>query len=88
MNCSDDTAVSSACTFAITPHGRLTGVSAVDAPAIADTLPKRLLSNDAQDQGRLLLDLGAEQVGAALPLVIAWWRHLAVRYLTERAPCP
>jgi len=78
----------SACTFAITPHGRLTVLAAADAPAISAALAERLLSDHAREPGRLLLDLGAEQVGAALPPVIAWWRDLAVRYLTALCTLP
>ena len=78
----------SPCTFVITPHGRLTVVSVADAPPLPVELGERLLKVGALEPGRLLLGLGAEQVGVALPPVIAWWRDLAVRYLTALCTLP
>jgi non-specific serine/threonine protein kinase len=81
-------AVESPCTVALTPHGRLTVVSAAQAPPLAAALAERLRALGAGAPGHLLLGLGAEQVGVALPPVIAWWRDLAARYLTALCTLP
>lgn len=81
-------AVESPCTVALTPHGRLIVVSAAQAPPLAAALAERLRALGAGAPGHLLLGLGAEQVGVALPPVIAWWRDLAARYLTALCTLP
>ena len=78
----------SPCTFALTPHGRLIAVPVPDAPALPGALAERLLADSNLPPGRLLLGLGIEQVGVPLPPVIAWWRDLAVRYLTALCTLP
>jgi len=78
----------SPCTFALTPHGRLALVCAADAPPLPVALAERLQALGALEPGPLLLGLGAEQVGVALPPGIAWWRDLAVRYLTALCTLP
>jgi non-specific serine/threonine protein kinase len=75
-------------TLALTPHGRLTVVSMPDAPPLPSTLAQQLAVDGVLGSGRVLLGLGAEHVGAALPPVIAWWRDLAVRYLTALCTLP
>ena len=75
-------------TLALTPHGRLTVVSMPDAPPLSFELAKQLVMDGALGSGQVLLGLGAEHVGAALPPVIAWWRDLAVRYLTALCTLP
>jgi superfamily II DNA or RNA helicase len=75
-------------TLAVTPHGRLAVVSAPDAQPLPSDLAKQLASDGALGSGLLLLGLGAEHVGAALPAVLAWWRDLAVRYLTALCTLP
>jgi superfamily II DNA or RNA helicase len=75
-------------TLALSPHGRLTVVSVPDAPPLPLEVAQQLVVEGAQGSGRVLLGLGAEQVGAALPPVIAWWRDLAVRYLTALCTLP
>ena len=73
-------------TLALTPHGRLTVVSVSDAPPLPFELAQQLMRDNALGSGQILLRIGAEHVGAALPPVIAWWRDLAVRYLTALLP--
>ena len=75
-------------TLALTPHGRLTVVSMPDAPPLPFELAKQLVMDGVLGSGQVLLGLGAEHVGAALPPVIAWWRDLAVRYLTALCTLP
>jgi non-specific serine/threonine protein kinase len=77
-----------ASTLALTPHGRLTVVTVADAPPLLLELAQQLLTDGALGSGQVLLGLGAEHVGAALPPVIAWWRDLAVRYLTALCTLP
>jgi hypothetical protein len=77
-----------ACTLALTPSGRLTLVPAADAPPVPAPLASRLLADSALGPGPLLLGLGAGQVGVALPPALAWWRDLAVRYLSTLCTLP
>jgi len=76
------------CTLALTPHGRLTVVSVPDDLPLPFELAKQLVVDSGLGSGQLLLGLGAEHVGAAFPPVIAWWRDLAVRYLTALCTLP
>ena len=78
----------SSCTLAITPRGQLSVVSAPDAAPLAPALTELLQAPGTLEGGPLLLRLGAEQVGAALPPELAWWRDLAVRYLTALCTLP
>jgi non-specific serine/threonine protein kinase len=78
----------SSSTLALSPHGRLTLVSMPDAQPLPLELAEQLVVQVAQGSGQVLLVLGAEHVGAALPPVIAWWRDLAVRYLTSLSTLP
>ena len=75
-------------TLALTPHGRLTAASVPDASPLSVELAQQLATASPLGSGRVLLGLGAEHVGAALPPVIAWWRDLAVRYLTALCTLP
>ena len=75
-------------TLSLTPHGRLTVVSVPDDPPLPFELSKQLVMDSVLGSGQVLLGLGAEHVGAALPPVIAWWRDLAVRYLTALCTLP
>ena len=75
-------------TLALTPHGRLTLVSVPDAPPLSLELTDQLETDEARGSGYVLMGLGAEHIGAALPPVIAWWRDLAVRYLTALCTLP
>jgi len=75
-------------TLALTPHGHLTVIAPEDAPPLPFELAKRLVLGSVVGSGQVLLDLGAEQVGVTLPPVLAWWRDLAVRYLTALCTLP
>jgi superfamily II DNA or RNA helicase len=75
-------------TIVLTPHGRLSVVANPTAPALPFELARRLAMESVLGSGQVLLGLGAEHVGAALPPVIAWWRDLAVRYLTALCTLP
>ena len=59
-------------TLALTPHGRLAVVSVPDALPLPIELAKQLVVDGAQGSGQVLLGLGAEHVGVALPPVMAW----------------
>ena len=76
------------CTLAITPRGQLSVVSAENAAPLSPALTERLQAPGTLEAGNLLLSLGAEQVGVALPPELAWWRNLAVRYLTALCTLP
>ena len=67
-------------TLALTPHGRLTLVSVPDAPPLSLELTDQLETDEARGSGYVLMGLGAEHIGDALPPVIAWWRDLAARF--------
>ncbi len=75
-------------TLALTPHGHLTVIAPDDAPPLPFEVAKRLVLSGLGGSGQMLLDLGSEQVGVALPPVLAWWRDLAVRYLTALCTLP
>lgn len=66
----------------LTPHGHLLLAPELDAPVLTDALRARLEQAFAQGAGQGLLQLGAGEVGTALPPVFAWWRDFAARYVT------
>ncbi len=66
----------------LTPHGHLLLAPDRDAPVLADALRSRLEQAFAHGAGHGLLQLGAGEVGTALPPVFAWWRDFAARYVT------
>jgi non-specific serine/threonine protein kinase len=63
-------------------------LAAPDAPPLPSALARQLVIASDQGPGQILLGLGAEHVGEALPPLIAWWRDLAVRYLTALCTLP
>jgi len=67
----------------LTPHGRLLLEPAEDAPALDETIAARLADAFAQGTGPGLVQLGAGEVGQALPPVLAWWRSFAARYVAS-----
>jgi hypothetical protein len=77
-----------ATTLALTPQGHLTVSATADGPPLPSTLAERLGSSGDGGSGQILLTLGAEQVGVALAPVWAWWRDIAVRYLTALCTLP
>ncbi len=74
-------------TLALTPHGRLAVIAGSEAPELPVAVVA-CLANGGPDSGALLLALGAEQVGVALPPVLGWWRDFAARYLTALRTLP
>jgi superfamily II DNA or RNA helicase len=66
----------------LTPHGHLVLRQSSDAPALEPGLAQRLLDSFARGAGHGLLQLGAEEVGTALPPVFSYWRELGTRYVT------
>ncbi len=72
----------------LTPHGALVLRAADDAPELAAERGQRLMAAFAQGAGHGLLCLGADEVGAALPPVLAYWRELATQYLTQLCALP
>ena len=68
----------------LTPQGHVTLGTATDGPPLHAPWAERLTRSVAVDSssGGILLTLGAEQVGVALPMVWGRWRDVAVRHLT------
>jgi non-specific serine/threonine protein kinase len=69
-------------TPAITPHGRLVLVAADDAPALDPAVGERLREAFSRGSGPGLLQLGAAEVGTALPPALGYWRELGGRFVT------
>ena len=66
----------------LTPHGRLTLGPVAEGPQLDPSLARRLQDAFARGSGHGLLQLGASEVGTALPPVFSYWRELAARYVT------
>ena len=66
----------------LTPHGRLALTESGDAPELAPELARRLQEAFSRGAGFGLLQLGAREVGQALPAVFAYWREFAARFVT------
>ena len=69
-------------------NGRLLLAPTEDAPALAPDLASRLEAAFARGSGHGLLQLGAGEVGTALPPVLAYWREFAARYVTAVCTLP
>jgi non-specific serine/threonine protein kinase len=67
---------------ALTPHGHLTLNEDRDAPALDPELAQRLRDAFARGSGHGLLQLGAGEVGTAIPSVFSYWREFGARYVT------
>jgi len=67
----------------LTPHGHLLLEQADDAADLEAGSAARLADAFARGSGPGLLQLGAGEVGQALPPVLAWWRGFAARYVTS-----
>ncbi len=67
----------------LTPHGHLLLEQAEDAPDLHEIATARLVDAFARGSGPGLVQLGAGEVGQALPPVLAWWRGIAARYVTS-----
>jgi non-specific serine/threonine protein kinase len=72
----------------LTPQGHLRLAADADAPPLLAALHDRLAAAFAVDTGHGLLQLGASEVGCALPTALAWWRDFAVRYMTALCATP
>ena len=66
----------------LSPHGHLVLEQADDAPGLDPRSAARLAGAFARGAGPGLLQLGAGEVGRALPPAFAWWRGFAARYVT------
>src|SRR5437879_13373314 len=79
----------------LTPHGCLTLGQVSDAPTLDPGLARRLQDAFRRGSGHALLQLGASEVGTALPPVFSYWREFGARDVTavcprfdgERPPC-
>jgi hypothetical protein len=72
----------------LTPHGHLLLEPAEDAPALDDQVAQRLATAFARGGGHGLLQLGAGEVGRALPATFVWWRGFAARYVEALCMLP
>ena len=72
----------------LTPHGRLLLAPDEDAPALAEPLQQRLTESFARGAGHGLLQLGASEVGTALPAAFGYWRDFGARYITAMCATP
>src|SRR2546427_3901404 len=66
----------------LTPHGHLILSEDRDASALEPELARRLQNAFARGSGHALLQLGASEVGTALPPVFSYWREFGARYVT------
>ena len=72
----------------VTPHGSLTLRHTEDAVPLDPERGARLEHAFARGAGHGLLWLGANEVGAALPPVLSYWRELGTRYVTAVCALP
>jgi hypothetical protein len=76
-------------TLRLTPHGHLAWDVAAEALPMDPTVATRLDAAFARGAGAGLFQLGAGEVGQALPPVFVWWRAFATRFvaaLCHQAP--
>jgi non-specific serine/threonine protein kinase len=66
----------------LTPHGHLLLAPGDDPAPLAPRIAHRLQVSFARGTGHGLLDLGAVEVGTALPPVFGYWRDFAASYVT------
>ncbi len=72
----------------LTPQGHLRLAPDADAPPLPLALQVRLTAAFAVDTGHGLLQLGASEVGCAMPPALAWWRDFAARYMAALCATP
>src|SRR5438128_1028805 len=72
----------------LTPHGRLLLERVDDEPASPTEASLRLEEAFARGHGHGLLQLGAGEVGTALPPALGYWREFAARYVTAVCMLP
>src|SRR5262245_26135307 len=66
----------------LTPQGRLLVATSDEVPPLAADLAQRLATAFSRGAGHGLLQLGAGEVGTALPPVFGYWREFGARYVT------
>jgi len=66
----------------LTPRGHLLLTPDPAAPPLPSAPGERLVAAFALGSGAGLLQLGAGEIGVALPPALAWWRDFAGRYVT------
>jgi non-specific serine/threonine protein kinase len=72
----------------LTPHGRLILTPDSDAPVLDAALVERLRGAFERGSGHGLLQLGADEIGTALPPVYSYWREFGARYVTALCSLP
>ena len=72
----------------LTPHSHLILGRVDDGPTLDRGLAERLQSAFARGSGHGLMQLGAGEVGAALPPVLSYWREIGTRYVTALCILP
>ncbi len=72
----------------LTPHGHLLFAPEADAPLLAQALQARLTQAFTRGAGHALLQLGAGEVGTALPPALSYWRDFGARYVTALCAAP
>jgi non-specific serine/threonine protein kinase len=72
----------------LTPHGHLSLSREADAVALDEDVARRLEESFARGAGHGLLQLGAGEVGTALPAVFSYWREFAAQYVTALCTHP
>ena len=66
----------------LTPQGRLLVATSAEAAPLAADLVQRLTTAFSRGAGHGLLQLGAGELGTALPPVFGYWREFGARYVT------
>jgi len=74
--------IADALVLILTPQGRLLLAPDHDAPILAESTRAKLVQAFANGTGHGLLQIGAREVGTALPPVFAFWRDFGARYVT------
>jgi non-specific serine/threonine protein kinase len=77
-----------ATSLALTPQGHLRLVSDAESLPVLPELADRLAAAFDRGAGHGLLQLGAREIGSALPPVFAYWRDFAARYVTALCATP
>jgi len=72
----------------LTPHGHLILSEDRDASGLEPELARRLQNAFARGSGHGLLQLGASELGVALPSAFSYWREFGARYVTALCTRP
>ena len=72
----------------LTPRGHLLFAPETGAPPLGPALQERLRAASARGAGHALLQLGASEVGSALPPALGYWRDFGARYVTVLCAAP